>query len=268
MAKKPTKLCLSCRRKDYTWIPRLKRYVCVACGYGLSAKYPKRKPEPKRKPVVKRKASAAAFKGWETRRRRALEQEQARAKAQRARKARAKEKATKEAKRLAKWRKSYQKYLEFRVPKVEREELEVPEKKELVCRVLFDSDMFEQREEQIWTNFETLLGPSINRILASIPGEEGIVRVMFRLIEGEEFERMQAGTMEDMDDVSSEGYGSLIPLEWDLDTERRLFWSNYYANARTLLPNRPEKKGQDYKASWLGVVRLELCYAPGEAEEE
>lgn len=210
----------------------------------------------------------SARKGWETRRRRALEQERARAKVKRERKKRAKEKAEKEAKRLAKWRKSYQEYLKFRVPKKEREELAIPEKKELLCRVLFDAEMFEEREEQIWTNFETLLGPSINQVLARIPGEEGVVRAMFRLIEGEEFERMQAGKMEDLDESESAGYGVLIPLEWDLDIQPRLFWSNYYAHARTLLPNRPEKKGQDYKASWLGVVRLEICYAPGEEEKE
>ena len=110
-----------------------------------------------------------------------------------------------------------------------------------------------------------LVGHSINRTLAAIPGEEGVTRVTFRLIEGPEFERMQAGTLEDMDEGD---YGVLIPLEWDLDVEPRLFWSAYYANARTLLPVRPEKAGQDYKASWLGVVKLELCYAPGEAKEE
>lgn len=210
------------------------------------------------------KRSDAAAKGWETRRERAAEQQRARKRVARQRAERAKEKADKEAKRLRKWRKSYREYLKFRVPKVEREELAIPEKKELVCRVWFDSDELDVREEHIWTNFEFLMGASINHRLALILGETGVVRVLFRLIEGPEFERMQAGTMEDMED---ENYGTLIPLEWDLDVEKKLFWSNYYANARTLLPARPEKGGQDYKASWLGVVKLEVCYAPGETEE-
>jgi len=208
--------------------------------------------------------SDAAQKGWETRRERAAEEIRARKRIQRLRAERAKEKADKEAKRLRKWRKSYQEYLKFRVPKVEREKLEVPEKKELVCRVLFDADEEEVRVEHIWTNLELLLGPSINQVLARIPGESGIVKVLFRLIEGPEFERMQAGTLEDVDEGD---YGTEIALEWDLDVETRLFWSNYYSYARTLLPARPEKGGQDYKASWLGVVKLELCYAPGQTEE-
>ncbi len=232
---------------------------------------PKKEAAGKRKlQTVQRKAkrtaaSRAATKGWETRREQAREREREQQRRARQRREREQEKADKEARRLAKWRKSYREYLKFRVPKAERAKLAVPEKKELVCRVLFDSDEMDVREEHIWTNFEMLLGHSINRTLAGIPGEEGVTRVMFRLIEGPEFERMQAGTMEDMDE---EDYGTLIPLEWDLDVEPRLFWSAYYANARTLLPARPEKGGQDYKASWLGVVKLELCYAPGEAKEE
>lgn len=215
--------------------------------------------------ALTRKAHIAAVKGWETRRERARERDTEQKRRARVRRERAKEKADKEARRLKKWRKSYREYLKFRVPKEEREELAVPEKKELVCRVLFDSDELDEREEHIWTNFEMLIGPSINQVLVRIPGEEGVTRVTFRLIEGPEFERMQAGTLEDMEEGD---YGVLIPLEWDLDVEPRLFWSAYYANARTLLPARPEKGGQDYKASWLGVVKLELCYAPGEAKEE
>lgn len=224
---------------------------------------PKRKATAKKRgPIWKRQQ--AAYKGWETRRERERKEEREQQRRARIRRQRAEEKAEREARRLAKWRKSYAEYLKFRIPKAEREELAVPAKKELVCRVLFDSDEFDERQEHIWTNFETLMGPSINQVLVRIPGEEGIVRGTFRLIEGEEFARMQAGGMEDFED---EDYGNLHVLEWELDTETRLFWSAYYANARTLLPARPEKGGQDYKASWLGVVRFEICYAPGEAEE-
>ena len=227
------------------------------------AKLKKKKVKPQKK--IKGKASKAASKGWETRRARALEQERIRRAKNKVRRQREHERAEKEAKRLAKWRKSYRKYLEFRVSKVEREELEVPAKKELVCRVLFDSEALEFREEEIWTNIEYRLGPSINKVLSKVPGEIGIVKTVFRLIEGEEYSRMQRGTLDDMDE---EDYGVRISLEWDLDIEPRLFWSTYYSHARTLIPNRPELKGQDYKASWLGVVRMELCYEPGEAEEE
>lgn len=209
--------------------------------------------------VSKRKA--AAIKGWETRRQREAEEERARRRRARIRAERAREAEEKEARRLAKWRKSYREYLKFKVSKAEREELAVPARKELVCRVLFDADLFDLREEHIWTNFETLTGPSINQVLAKIPAEQGIVRGSFRLIEAEELARMQAGGMEDVDE---EDYGTIIDLQWELDIETRLFWSNYYANARTLLPKQPDGKSP---GSWLGVVKMEICYAPGEAEE-
>jgi hypothetical protein len=222
------------------------------------------KKEVKRKSSAKRTAaSRAATKGWETRRERALELAKRARRLERQRRARAKEKADKEASRLRKWRKSYAEYLKFRVSKKEREELAVPEKRELVCRVLFDADTMEDREEHFWTNVRQLLGDSIGNILARAPAEEGVVRATFRLIVGEDFKAMQAGGEEDVYD-----YGDFIELEWETELELEAFWSAYFEHARTLLPNKPEKQTTEYNAAALLVAKMQVCYFPGQISSD
>lgn len=205
-------------------------------------------------------ASSAAKKGWETRRRRAIEQEREQKRRARARREREREKAEKEARRLAKWRKSYREYLKFKVPKKKREELEVPEVRELICRVLFDADEAEEREEHFWTNLRHLIGDSIGHILNAIPAETGTVYTTFRLIAQEEFRMMQAGGEDNVDE-----YGDFHEMEWETELDLEAFWTAYFDNARTLLPKTPEGKSP---GGTLLVAKMQVCYLPGEVSAD
>lgn len=213
--------------------------------------------------------SDAARRGWERRRReeeerqrieamRARQRERERIeeirrkagkKAAQTRRRRAEEAAEKEARRLAKWRKSYREYLKFRIPKAEREELAVPEKRELVCKVLFDSE--EEGTEHFWSNIRSEGGDSISNQLARIPSQSGVVRVTFRWIE--ESERA-----EDLEDPSE--LGTLNEVEWDSDFDLEEFWRTYFDNAREQIPVSPE--GKSGNGSLL-VVKMQVCYYPG-----
>lgn len=212
---------------------------------------------------VHRIRSEAAALGWETRRREEEEKEREKRRRSSARKKAEEAKAEKEAERLRKWRKSYKKYLEFRIPKEEREELEVSAKKELVCKVLFDADIEEPRVEHFWTEVRNLIGGSIGTMLARIDAVDGIVNAVFRLIEGEEFELMQRGTREQVFE-----WGELIPMQWESGLDLESFWSGFFQYGRSLLPNKAERKGQDYKAASLLVTRLEVCYEAGKVSSD
>jgi len=213
--------------------------------------------------------SRAALKGWATRRRREAEAEavrEHRARAARARRAwearreREAEAKAKEARRLKKWRKSYRKFLEFRIPKKAREELEIPEKRELVCRVLFDSDETEARVEHFWSNIRHLIGDSISNQLARVPAESGVVRVAFKWISAEDF---QALTRDE--DVDPDELGDVSELEWDTDFEPDEFWRTYFDHARERIPRNAEGKSGDGS---LLVVKMQVCYLPGQVSTD
>jgi hypothetical protein len=202
--------------------------------------------------------SAAAARGWETRRREAEEAEREKKRRAKQRREGVEAKALKEAERLRKWRKSYQKYLEFRIPKAEREELEVPAKKELVCKVLFDADEIDPREEHFWANVRYLIGDSVSNQLVRIPAEEGMCKMTLRVILEEEFADLQRG------DIEPEDAGELIAEEFDVDLEPDAFWSTFFDHARALLPKNKEGKS----GGSLLVVKLEVCYYPGEVSAD
>ena len=207
--------------------------------------------------------SEAAVRGWETRRREAEEKEREKRRRSRLRQKESDAKAAKEAERLRKWRKSYKKYLEFKIPKKKRKILETPSKKVLVCKVLFDADTEEPRVEHFWTEVRNLIGGSVGTMLARLDAVDGIVNAVFRLIEGEEFELMQRGTREQVFE-----WGELIPMQWESGLDLESFWSGFFQYGRSLLPNKAERKGQDYKAASLLVTRLEVCYEAGQVSSD
>lgn len=182
--------------------------------------------------------SRVARKGWETRR------------------ALAEAAAEKEAARLKKWRKSYREYLKFRIPKKEREELKKPERRELVCKVVFDGDA--EGTEHFWSNIRYLAGDSISNQLARMPAETGTVTVWFRSISAEEF-RAAVGSEEDPSDM-----GEVFPVSYEADLEANAFWSTYFDNAREYLP----KNAKGESDGSLLVVKMQVCYRPGEVSTD
>lgn len=232
--------------------------------------------------------SRAARKGWETRRRKALEAEIARRvaererrrrllqleaerqhkrrslaarKAARTRKIRARAAAEKEATRLRKWRASYQEYLKFRVPKKERMVLEVPAQEELVCRDLFDAER--ENEEHFWSNIRFLIGNQVSNILARIPAEEGIVTVTFREIGRDEFSALQSGSV-DSDEAEFSELGHIFSVEYETELDADVFWSSFFDHARAVLP-----KDKDGKSGGsLLVVRMRVCFDPGQVSSD
>jgi len=226
-----------------------------------------------------RRRTDAARRGWERRRRDA--EERARVEAMRARqrererveavrrkagkkaaetrRQRAVEAAEKEARRLKKLRKSYRKYLEFRLPKKEREKLEIPEKRELVCKVLFDADKTDPREEHFWSNIRYLIGDSISNQLARIPADEGTVTVWFRVIQADEYRELLAGQVYDPSEM-----GEIIDVTYDADLEADAFWSTYFDHAREHLP----KDASGASDGSLLVVKMQVCYRPGEVSAD
>ena len=239
----------------------------------------------KRLSVEARARHRAALKGWETRReneeraereakrKTRLRQQRAREKAEevaravrskaakkgaRTRKRKAEAAEEKEAVRVRKWRASYKKFLRFRIPKEEREELEIPEKVERVCRVLFDGE--ETGEEHFWSNIRFLIGNSVGVQLSHIPATTGDMIVTVRKISKEEFGLLRSPDGEF--DPSEMGTLSIMQYETDLDPD--MFWSTFFENARTELPKGP--KGESEGS--LLVVRMDLCFAPGEVSTE
>ena len=126
-----------------------------------------------------------------------------------------------------------------------------------MCRVLFDSE--KEGVEHFWTNLRELVGNSIAHYLNAVPATEGIVRMDFLLISGEDFKEMQAGGMEDASEM-----GDIIPMEWESEFDLEPFWSNYYEQARSLLGSKDERNKANYQSSSLLVTRIEICYEPGQ----
>ena len=212
----------------------------------------------------RQRRSDAAQRGWELRRKKEAERERERVKvirrkagkkAARTRRRHETERAEKEVRRLAKWRKSYQEYLEFRVSKKEREKLMVPEKRELICKVLFDADALEEREEHFWSNIRYLIGDSISNQLARIVAEEGTTTVWFRVILADEYKALLVGQVEDPSDM-----GKIIEVSYDTELDADAFWSMYFDYARNYVP-KDAAGGSDGS---LLVVKMQVCYLPGE----
>ena len=224
----------------------------------------KREPKTVQRKTKRTAASRAAKKGWETRRRRAEEQERERQRRARARRQRERGQEEKEARRLAKWRKSYREYLKFRVPKKEREKLAVPKKVLVVCKVLFDADETEPREEHFWSNIRYLIGDSVGNQLARLPAQEGVARILLRQVSQEEYAALQKGTIEP-DELGEGVFGEgLVQTEYDTEFDVDAFWSIFFDHARELLPKTPDGKS----GGSLLVVKLEVCYEVGQVSSD
>lgn len=208
-----------------------------------------RKQHPKKKPlspqqkgwVTRRRAQAArsarAIKGWETRRFKVRSQ-----------------RATKGWETRRKHESDA------------RKKAQAERKTERVSIVLYDGHADDPPNEVFWSNITDVEGKRIDRILTSIPAEDGDVIVTFTL---EDKDTVSAEREDDTDEHSVFGQGEQIEVNWDSELEPRAFWETYFDHARTLLPKamtqdkgaEPGIEKSDPNKALL-VVKIVVLYAP------
>lgn len=192
---------------------------------------------------TKNKRKAAALKGWETRRKKAAQVLRGQKQIARRRKAAA----------LKGWETRRQKAAKKEARRQKRQ-------KKLVCKVLYDGHAENPPTEHFWSNIKELQGPSINGKLLRIPATDGVVTVLFKVVDAELLRQPDVEEGE----LFTEGQESSEDWETELDPEG--FWSIFFDHVRESLPKNKEGKSDGTKS--LMILKIEVCYGPGQVQAD